>query len=168
MSCVIILPASFYSLTKRQQRQQGLFRGPGCELRQHLDEFVHHRTEVTLQLLPPLLHKLGILQTQRAPMNNTQSWDTLLPRVSGHARRGAHLPAGISRSLAGVEGQPDAVTLTFGERAALAAPSHVAGARVANRCPARLRTKAWQRTVVFCDAGTGRYSHCRTPTCSRI
>lgn len=56
--------------TERQQRQQGLFGGAGCELRQCLDQFVHHHAKVALQLLPPLLHKLGILQTQRDKQTN--------------------------------------------------------------------------------------------------
>lgn len=51
-----------YSQTERQQRQQRLFGGAGGELRQRLDQFVHHHAQVSLQLLPPLLHKLGILQ----------------------------------------------------------------------------------------------------------
>lgn len=49
--------------TERQQRQQGLLGGASCELWQCLDQLVHHHAEVTLQLFPPLLHKLGILQT---------------------------------------------------------------------------------------------------------
>lgn len=49
--------------TERQQRQQGLFGWSSCELWQRLDQFVHHHAKVALQLLPPLLHKLGILQT---------------------------------------------------------------------------------------------------------
>lgn len=50
--------------TERQQRQQGLFGRASCELRQCLDQFVHHHAKVTLQLFPPLFHKLGILQTE--------------------------------------------------------------------------------------------------------
>lgn len=52
-------------LTERQQRQQGFFGGPGCELRQRLDQFVHHHSKIALQMLPPLLHKLGILQKKK-------------------------------------------------------------------------------------------------------
>lgn len=54
-----------HSQAERQQRQQGLLGGAGSELRQCLDQFVHHHAQVALQLLPPLLHKLGILQTER-------------------------------------------------------------------------------------------------------
>lgn len=54
-----------YLQTERQQRQQGLFGGLGRELWQRLDELVHHRAKVTLQLLPPLLHKLGVLKRER-------------------------------------------------------------------------------------------------------
>lgn len=54
-----------HSQAERQQRQQGLLGGPGSELRQRLDQFVHHGAQVALQLLPPLLHKLGILRTER-------------------------------------------------------------------------------------------------------
>lgn len=66
------MPVCVHLQTERQQRQQGLFRGAGCELRQCLDQFVHHHAKVALQLLPPLLHKLGILQTQRERERNKQ------------------------------------------------------------------------------------------------
>ena len=58
-------PACVHSQTERQQRQQGLFGGASCKLRQCLDHFVHHHAKVALQLLPPLLHKLGILKTEK-------------------------------------------------------------------------------------------------------
>lgn len=52
-------------LTERQQQQQRLFGGAGCELWQRLDQFVHHRAKVALQLLPSFLHKLGILRQMK-------------------------------------------------------------------------------------------------------
>lgn len=55
-----------HSQAERQQRQQGLLGGAGSKLWQCLDQFVHHHAQVALQLLPPLLHKLGILQTEEA------------------------------------------------------------------------------------------------------
>lgn len=64
-------PVCVHLQTERQQRQQGLFGGTSCELRQRLDQFVHHHAKVALQLLPPLLHKLGILQTN----TNTEGRD---------------------------------------------------------------------------------------------
>lgn len=54
-----------HSQAERQQRQQGLLGGTGSELGQCLDQFVHHHAQVALQLLPPLLNKLGILQRER-------------------------------------------------------------------------------------------------------
>lgn len=58
-------PVCVHLQTERQQRQQGLFGGASCELRQCLDQFVHHHAKVALQLFPSFFHKLGILQGER-------------------------------------------------------------------------------------------------------
>lgn len=54
-----------HSQAEGQQGQQGLLGGTGSELRQCLDQFVHHNAQVALQLLPSLLDKLGVLRRER-------------------------------------------------------------------------------------------------------
>lgn len=57
------------------QLHQGLLLGAGGKLGGHLDDLIHDAAQVVLQLLPPLLHKLGILrkQTHRAAQALTLS-----------------------------------------------------------------------------------------------
>ena len=62
-----------HSLAEWDQPQQRLLGGLGRELRQRLHQLVHHHAQVGLQLFPPFLHKLGILEAHTHTHTHTHS-----------------------------------------------------------------------------------------------
>lgn len=62
---------AWYSHEEGHQLNQGLLLGAGGKLGDSLDDFVHDAAQVALQLLPPLLYKLGVLGRQTGVLHQS-------------------------------------------------------------------------------------------------